>query len=670
MKKLKFIKPMLAATLAAAPTLSLLTSCSQVNYSEIASAIKDQLIRNFTDLSAKTHRETFDCQQIFNYIKKTMCGILGVEVPTGFDTWAKLPCVEAQSKIDIYNPTGGLGERHFEDPTTHDFNYGNLWFDIPPSPGYEDRPGIIVHAHMDMTMDWKDDSAYERWLNADGDEDPVVIVSAIDPDEPSIKSDGSTSLGADNGIGVALMMALATRRNDFQHGPIRLLFSADESGSVPYKFKNNDSVIEDRILASGMDLLTFDQLNNGVFTYYDENEETNKSVVVFNSTNYTKPFDYKDPKTGETKEFFFKNIFSLDGSEQNTIYKSAAGIHQCQLLKHIELDETSTPVAERTGLGFIEVNKKEDWDNNLRLCTLTVEGLIGGHSAYNVSEKLGNALQLLMRVLSTRDPNFGLVTVSSSANAFNIAQSAYATFVISKEGAEVLGSRISTFKDMFKSMYPFEENLDVKLDTKEKPEDSKFPYHYLEDKISNQICSFSNTLEYGPMTYFETGEVKSSLNFGPLAINFVSDGTPYFDFSFDIVSRSADKQELDIFQDEIHNAVENILEFIDSDSAELTHIEDVVWEWKPEEKHPLLDVAVAGYGNIGVKPKQANSHAWLEVACLPPIFEKAEPQQDEPDMVVSGPYITNGHTVQEECWSDTIDPVIKSLLYTVQFYRG
>ncbi len=93
---------------------------------------------------------------------------------------------------------------------------GNIVITIPPKPGFENVPGVVLQSHVDMVCE-KNKNTEHDFFN-----DPINLIK----DGEWIKADGTT-LGADNGIGVAAALAIATD-NHFNHGPIELLFTVDE----------------------------------------------------------------------------------------------------------------------------------------------------------------------------------------------------------------------------------------------------------------------------------------------------------------------------------------------------------------------------------------------------------------------------------------------------------
>ena len=102
------------------------------------------------------------------------------------------------------------GVETFKDPA------GNIVFRKPATPGMENRKGVILQAHMDMVPQKTPESTHNF------ETDP------IEPwiDGEWVKAKGTT-LGADNGLGVAAIMAIMEAK-DLKHGPIDALITRDE----------------------------------------------------------------------------------------------------------------------------------------------------------------------------------------------------------------------------------------------------------------------------------------------------------------------------------------------------------------------------------------------------------------------------------------------------------
>lgn len=93
----------------------------------------------------------------------------------------------------------------------------NVFIRKPASPGYEDAPCIMLQAHIDMVCEKAPDVGH------DFNEDPIQW--KIDGDR--ISTGGRTTLGADNGIGVAYAMAVLTDE-ELLHPELEVLFTTAE----------------------------------------------------------------------------------------------------------------------------------------------------------------------------------------------------------------------------------------------------------------------------------------------------------------------------------------------------------------------------------------------------------------------------------------------------------
>lgn len=93
---------------------------------------------------------------------------------------------------------------------------GNVLIRKPATAGMEDRKVIVLQAHLDMVPQ-KNNS-----VKHDFEKDPIKTIV----DGEWLRAD-QTTLGADNGIGVAAIMAVLESKN-LKHGPIAALFTTDE----------------------------------------------------------------------------------------------------------------------------------------------------------------------------------------------------------------------------------------------------------------------------------------------------------------------------------------------------------------------------------------------------------------------------------------------------------
>jgi len=123
---------------------------------------------------------------------------------------------------------------------------GNVLICKPATFGYENHNKIILQSHMDMVCE-KDGDVQHNF-----ESDPIQTF--IDGDW--IKAKGTT-LGADNGIGMAMMLAVLTSDN-ISHPALECLFTVDEETGL-----TGASAIEDHFL-SGQILINLDSEDDGV----------------------------------------------------------------------------------------------------------------------------------------------------------------------------------------------------------------------------------------------------------------------------------------------------------------------------------------------------------------------------------------------------------------------
>ena len=95
---------------------------------------------------------------------------------------------------------------------------GNVLIRKPASAGYENHPGVILQGHMDMVPQKNSDKIF------DFEKDPIEAY--IEDNGEWVTADGTT-LGADNGIGVATAMAILADKNAV-HPPLEAFFTIDE----------------------------------------------------------------------------------------------------------------------------------------------------------------------------------------------------------------------------------------------------------------------------------------------------------------------------------------------------------------------------------------------------------------------------------------------------------
>jgi len=113
---------------------------------------------------------------------------------------------------------------------------GNIVISKPATKGYETRKGVILQAHMDMVCE------KNGGVNHNFDTDPIDYY--IDGD--FVKANGTT-LGGDNGIGIAMALAVLTSP-DVQHPALECLFTVDEETGLTGAFALENNLLNGKVL--------------------------------------------------------------------------------------------------------------------------------------------------------------------------------------------------------------------------------------------------------------------------------------------------------------------------------------------------------------------------------------------------------------------------------------
>ena len=108
----------------------------------------------------------------------------------------------------------------------------NVIMRVPATPGYEDHEGVILQAHMDMVAEKNGDVQHDFM------KDPIETYV----DGEWLKAKGTT-LGADNGIGIAMALAAITDK-ELPHPAIECLFTVDEETGLTGAMKLQDGMLK------------------------------------------------------------------------------------------------------------------------------------------------------------------------------------------------------------------------------------------------------------------------------------------------------------------------------------------------------------------------------------------------------------------------------------------
>ena len=144
----------------------------------------------------------------------------------------------------------------------------NIVMKKPATPGYEHKKTVLLQAHMDMVPQKTPDSKHQF------ETDPIETF--IDGDWVKARN---TTLGADNGMGVAAIMAIMEAK-DLQHGPVEALITADEETGM-----------------FGANALPTGELQADIMLNLDSEEWGEFAIGSAGGIDITATLDYKDVET-------------------------------------------------------------------------------------------------------------------------------------------------------------------------------------------------------------------------------------------------------------------------------------------------------------------------------------------------------------------------------------
>jgi dipeptidase D len=113
---------------------------------------------------------------------------------------------------------------------------GNVLIRKKATPGHENKKMVVLQSHMDMVCEKNNDVEFNF------DTDPII--PRIDGEW--VKATGTT-LGADDGIGIAASMAILAD-DSIEHGPLEALFTMDEETGLTGAFGLSDNLLQSKIL--------------------------------------------------------------------------------------------------------------------------------------------------------------------------------------------------------------------------------------------------------------------------------------------------------------------------------------------------------------------------------------------------------------------------------------
>jgi dipeptidase D len=150
----------------------------------------------------------------------------------------------------------------------------NVLIKVPASEGFEHSETLVLQGHMDMVCE------KSKGFNHDFDNDPIELVYTDD----GWLTANQTTLGADNGIAIAMAMVAATDKN-LGHPPLELLFTTDEETGLTGATSLKTGFIQ------GKQLLNIDSEDEGVFTVGCAGGEDARLLLPFSADEILPGYD-------------------------------------------------------------------------------------------------------------------------------------------------------------------------------------------------------------------------------------------------------------------------------------------------------------------------------------------------------------------------------------------
>ena len=223
-----------------------------------------------------------------------------VEIWRNFDKLTQVPRPSGHlEKIQAYllDWAKEAGVEAFQDPA------GNIVMRKPATPGMENRKGVIMQAHMDMVPQKAPDSKHNF------ETDPIETI--IDGDWVRANH---TTLGSDDGLGVATIMAVIESK-DLQHGPIEGLITADEETGM---YGAND-------LPAG-------ELNGDILLNFDTEVWGEFVIGSAGGIDITATLDYKEVETDKEDAAVKVTLKGLKGGHSGIeINEGRANANKCMV---------------------------------------------------------------------------------------------------------------------------------------------------------------------------------------------------------------------------------------------------------------------------------------------------------------------------------------------------
>ena len=200
-------------------------------------------------------------------------------------------------------------------------NVGNVIIKKPASSGMENRKTIVMQGHLDMV--------HQKNADTDFDFDKEGIKMFVDGDW--LKAEGTT-LGADNGLGVAAIMAVLSSK-EITHPEIEALFTIDEETGMTGAMGLEGGVLKGEILLN-----------------LDTEEDDEIGIGCAGGVDVTATKNYKEENTPENTTAFSITVKGLNGGHSGMDIIKGLG-NANKIMNRILFDGF-----EKYGLRIAEIN--------------------------------------------------------------------------------------------------------------------------------------------------------------------------------------------------------------------------------------------------------------------------------------------------------------------------
>jgi len=421
--------------------------------------------------------------------------------------------------------------------------------------------GVVLQSHMDMVCEKNKD------IQHDFLQDPLKLKTIEIENERWLTAEGTT-LGADNGVGIAYQLAIMKKIHDgsldFDALDLDLLFTVDEERGL------SGASQMDKNLISG------------------------------------------------------KYLLNLDSEEDDRFTIGCAGGRVFKAEVSYESELISAP--------------------DLRAITISISGLIGGHSGTDINKKRGNALKILTEIIWKINSKFDvLVNSLEGGNLTNaIPREAHAIFFIEKSQWNELEAFLKEITPSIKNLYAgTDSNLIISIELLNDFTDKTT----ISKDFQNKLIDLFYLIPNGPISLHPTnvGLVHTSLNF---AVVHTLENV----IEFKVSTRSLAQYDKDTLFEKLKTLLK--ISGLDINIDILTTYPS----WPPVFSSKLTEISKQVYKNLFDKDVIIQAiHAGLECA----FFSNYYPDME---MISLGPNVLGGHSPDERLNIRSVSKIWKFLL--------